>query len=231
MRVLRYFFQALAALFAGFTGRDLQPVTEPAPPVSPDSDPDARPALPSEPPEVLIPDPGNADDWGPASSIARAMLRNGFQVFDNNEQDLNLNIVAIRNTQPVFDRFNCRWVHFWRDSNGEWQMNSWAWTTYPGYYYTIEKLLNPNGVAVLAPGQYPGAYRIDSHRGIYPALCQRGAKVRVFRDGNRDRIYDMEARTISGRVVRHQQSRDGKPGQRRVEASCQRGRTNQCWFA
>ena len=45
-------------------------------------------------------------------------------------------------------------------------------------------------VAVLKPGQYRGAWRLDMHRGKYLALCQRNAKVTVYRDNNKDNKTD-----------------------------------------
>ena len=55
----------------------------------------------------------------------------------------------------------------------------------------IDRLLNREGCAILAPGQYRGAYARALHRGKYYALCQRFGEVTVFRDGNRDEVFDM----------------------------------------
>jgi hypothetical protein len=48
----------------------------------------------------------------------------------------------------------------------------------------------------MAEGQYRATFRIRKHRGLYDALCQDFGKVRVFRDGDRDRVYDLDPRTI-----------------------------------
>ena len=65
----------------------------------------------------------------------------------------------------------------------------WDATTDPGLHW-IKNPLNKDGCAILAPGQYANVYKIDKHQGKYDALCQRGGKVTVFRDGNKDDIYD-----------------------------------------
>lgn len=50
--------------------------------------------------------------------------------------------------------------------------------------------MHPQGTAMLAPGQYKDTYEIALHRGKYYALCQRLAKVNVFRDYNRNAVLD-----------------------------------------
>ena len=53
--------------------------------------------------------------------------------------------------------------------------------------------MNVKGTAILAPGQYRGAYKIGYHKG-YKALIQKKS-VRVYRDNNRDLVYDMNPKT------------------------------------
>lgn len=144
-------------------------------------------------PNILIPNLVNADNHGPASAIARAMIRKGYEVYEKG--DFNLNIVPIRNTEREYDVFKCSETIFYKE-NGIWRLKTYPITTYPGDYYTRVKLLNPKGVAILVPGQYKGAYQLRPHRGVYQALCQTDANVRVYRDGNRDRIYDLLPDTI-----------------------------------
>lgn len=151
--------------------------------------------VPSAGPQILIPNPENADNYGAASSVARAVLRKGYRIFDRDTSKRNLNIVAIRSSSPEFDRFRCRLVHFDK-FEGVWDTRSWPITTLPGRHYSVVKLLNRAGVAILAPQQCLGVYRIAKHRNIYEALCQRNGAVEVYRDGNRDRIYDMDPATI-----------------------------------
>ena len=72
-------------------------------------------------------------------------------------------------------------------------------TTEPGTYYMIHHLGNSKGTAILVPGQYRGAWKIALHRGKYQALCQR-KPLAVYRDGNKDNIYDMRPETIDNGI-------------------------------
>lgn len=155
--------------------------------------PEPDPVSPVPPPP---PDPvEDAETFGPATHYVRALKRKGYRLFDNNEQDHNLNIVGVRNTGGRFDRFDCKIVVFWREPSGAWRLIEWPATTYPGKRYLVEKLLNKAGAAILQPGQWP-VYQLDTHNGKYRALCQRRGTVRVYRDGDRDREYDLAPSTL-----------------------------------
>jgi hypothetical protein len=169
------------------------------------------PAPPVQAPQIIVPNPAHADRHGPASTIARAMERKGHLIEDKGL----LNIVAIRSSKREFDVFGCQLAHFYLHNDLGWQLEQFPITTYPGKYYTVDKLLNPAGAAILTPGQNRGIYKLDKHRGIYEALCQRNGEVRVFRDGNRDRVYDLKPQTIQsgsfGINVHATQNPDGAP--------------------
>ena len=62
-------------------------------------------------------------------------------------------------------------------------------TTNPGTHW-LQNLLNPKGTAVLKPGQYHDAWQVGLHQGKYEALCQRNGNVNVWRDGNKDLVFD-----------------------------------------
>jgi hypothetical protein len=148
----------------------------------------------SDPIPPTPPAPAPVDEsWGSASAIVAAMLRNGYRVFDG-PRDLNLNIVAVRKTGAKVDEYGCKIHVFWR-FEGKVTHLSWAATTYPGSHYLITKLLNSAGAAILAPGQWP-VYKLDIHNGKYKALCQRRGPVRVYRDGDRDREFDLDPDSI-----------------------------------
>ena len=54
------------------------------------------------------------------------------------------------------------------------------------------------GTAILAPGQYRGAYQIGKQRGRYKALTQR-TEVTVYRDPDKNETLDVqENRTETG---------------------------------
>lgn len=161
-------------------------------------------------PEIHVPRP---DPWpGPAGQIARSLEEAGM---GRVRRDGSLSVVAIRNGDRDFDVFRCRIAHI-RFSGGEWtKEGSWPATTYPGHHYMVDRLLNPAGAAILTQGLFSNVYNLDMHRGIYEALCQRGGPVRVYRDGNRNRVYDLDPRTIQsgmfGINVHATQNPDGAP--------------------
>lgn len=127
--------------------------------------------------------------------ILAAMRRLGYRVFDRDDSPYNLNIIGVRNAGAPVDAFDCRLHVFWK-YHGKWTHHQWPITTYPGSRYLVEKLLNPKGAAILVPGQYLGVYRLDLHNGKYRALCQRNGAVNVYRDGDRDRVFDLVPSTV-----------------------------------
>jgi len=56
--------------------------------------------------------------------------------------------------------------------------------------------MNSNGTAILVPGQYRSSHKIRLHRGKYEALGQK-KPVKVYRDGNKDDVYDADEDTIT----------------------------------
>jgi len=117
----------------------------------------------------------------------------GYKVFDG-DAEYDLNIVGIRskdNTPNVFN--DLMTVHY--KVKGQWITRSWQCTTDPGLYW-MNNPMNVAGCAQLCLGQYRGAYKISKHRGQYDALCQRGAKVRVFRDPDKDDTFDQDEGSI-----------------------------------
>ena len=117
----------------------------------------------------------------------------GHTVFESG--DFDLNIIGIRKAEGKPDAFDdCLFVCY--KLNGLWQMESFQITTDPGVYH-LNKPSRVEGTAILKAGQYRGVYMIAKHRGKYPALCQRGGVVTVWRDNNRDEFLDFK-RTQEG---------------------------------
>lgn len=131
--------------------------------------------------------------------LARVLPKLGHVVFDNNAKDFNLNIVGVRARSPKVDEFRCALVMFWRmadvGSEEQWVQWRYPYTTLPGRPYLVTRLLNPRGCAILMPGQYRNIYKLDIHGGKYEALCQRNGPVSVYRDGNRDEVFDLNPET------------------------------------
>jgi len=122
----------------------------------------------------------------------------GYAVFTNG--DWNLNIVGIRKAHGAVDKYD-DWLHVVFKQGGQWVNRFWQITTDPGLYYLTSKdrQLNPAGTAVLVPGQYRGAYKIDKHgKSRYEALCQRSGTVNVFRDNTHDSVVDYGVNEESG---------------------------------
>jgi hypothetical protein len=93
---------------------------------------------------------------------------------------------AYKKVTNVFDDFI---TLTFKDENGVIQYYCWSATTDPGKK-GVQQFHNSKGVARLIPGQYRGVWAIDKHQGKYEALCQRNGNVDVWRDGNKDLIFD-----------------------------------------
>jgi hypothetical protein len=116
----------------------------------------------------------------------------------NSNKDYDVNIVGIRTSSTgkkvtnVFDDFLT--ISFRID--GVWQYFIWNATTEPGKKGMLEGKAK-GGVARLVPGQYRGVWEIEKHQGKYEALCQRKGDVTVYRDANKDLVFD-ETKTETG---------------------------------
>jgi hypothetical protein len=118
----------------------------------------------------------------------------GYEWFDK-EVPYNLNIFAVRSSDRRINEFDDYIFCVYRDENLNWVINQYPATTDPGLS-VLYRPVNAKGTAILVPGQYKGAYRIDTHAGKYEALCQRLGPVKVYRDSNRDDRHDFDPETI-----------------------------------
>lgn len=111
----------------------------------------------------------------------------GYAFFENG--DYNLNIVGIRNDSGDASKFD-DFLNVLYKVDGEWVCDVYPATTEPGTSILRRpiKAVRHKGTAILVPDQYRSTYRIGTHGGkrSYTALVQRGGKVRVARDNNRD---------------------------------------------
>lgn len=106
--------------------------------------------------------------------------------------DYNLNIIGVRRNvenNTITNKYDDYLVVDYNTQNGR-KRQIYSITTEPGLKIMI-KPINSKGTAILAPGQYRNVYKIDKHNGKYDALCQRNGPVKVYRDGNKDKKYDL----------------------------------------
>lgn len=106
-------------------------------------------------------------------SLKRTQAKLGYKWFEDQP-----NIIGIRTTLSIPDIFNDILCIVYKE-NGVEKLFTAVITTEPGIYYQ-KKILNPNGCAVLQPGQYLNAYKIGFHKD-QKALVQVGS-VSVKRD-------------------------------------------------
>lgn len=123
------------------------------------------------------------------------LRRKGYSYFTKGYY--NLNIIGIRknNNNVITNKYDDILVVMYRTRTGL-KTVYFNITTEPGDYYMRKKLGNPKGTAILVPGQYRGCWKLGKHKGEYEALVQ-AKPVKVYRDGNKDNIYDMFPQTIN----------------------------------
>lgn len=111
----------------------------------------------------------------------------------------NLNIVGIRANanRKVTNKYDDVLVVDYNTNSGHKRV-MYNITTEPGTYY-MKNLCNADGAAILVPNQYRGCWQLGLHRGKYKALVQKKA-VKVYRDKNKDDIYDLNPETIQNGI-------------------------------
>ena len=110
---------------------------------------------------------------------------------------LNVNIIGIRNSDTngrITNKFDDTMTISYKDNDLNWIYNEYNCTTDPGDDWTDNPMLE-KGVAILKPGQYPKSHKIRLHGGKYTALGQQN-NVQVYRDRNKDGVYDFDESTV-----------------------------------
>lgn len=118
-------------------------------------------------------------------AILRLLKSKGYKVFD---RPYELNIVGIRNSSTIPNKFDDTLYVFWKNDSGNWEGKHYTITTDPGTYW----LQNPSsnlGTAILKEGQYKDTYKLGLHKGQYKALVQ-SKPVTVYRDYDRKALLD-----------------------------------------
>jgi hypothetical protein len=127
--------------------------------------------------------------------IEQAVKAKGYKWFeDAANKGYDVNVVGIRNNSPAVYRKVTNVFDDWltvtfKDSLGNWNFFCWNATTDPGKK-GVQQFHNAKGVARLVPGQYRSTWMVDKHQGKYDALCQRLGEVTVWRDANKDLVFD-----------------------------------------
>lgn len=124
------------------------------------------------------------------AAIVNAIRFKTYQVYTRTYE---LNIVGIRTSSTVPNRFDDEIHVFFKNNANQWIHYIFPATTDPGTYW-LKNPMHPQGTAILKQGQYEGAYQIGLHRGKYYALVQR-KPVTVIRDYDRNAVLDF----LSGR--------------------------------
>lgn len=108
----------------------------------------------------------------------------------------NVNIIGVRSNKycKVTNKYDDYLVLIYNTAQG-WKRQIYTITTDAGLS-VMKNPTNDKGTAILVPGQYVSTYKIDKHNGKYDALCQRNKPVKVYRDNNRDTIYDYNPDSI-----------------------------------
>lgn len=103
----------------------------------------------------------------------------------------NLNIIGVRSNQgrKVTNKFDDVLIVDYNTPTGH-RRDIYSITTDPGLYY-MKNPINKIGTGILVPNQYKSTYALDYHNGKYLALCQRLKPVEVYRDNNKDDVYDL----------------------------------------
>ena len=128
------------------------------------------------------------------ANIPSIIKNKGYAFFTKG--NYNLNIIGIRRSgTEVTNKYDDVLVVIYTNSTGTHKL-CFSITTEPGNYYMTKTLGNAKGTAILVPGQYRGCWKIGYHNGKYKALVQ-AKPVKVYRDGNKDAIYDMAPETIN----------------------------------
>ena len=127
--------------------------------------------------------------------IEAAVKSKGYVYFeDKTNKGYDVNIIGVRNSKPgnqVTNIFDDIITLSYKDEKGVWQYHEWMNTTDPGKKSVLqyESMGIKGGVARLVEGQYRGSHMLGLHQGKYEALRQK-SPVKVFRDDNKDMIYD-----------------------------------------
>ena len=127
------------------------------------------------------------------ADFQKIFARKGYAFFTKGEY--NLNIIGVRHKgAKVTNHFDDCLVVIYNTPNEQNVKRVFVCTTLPGKK-AMEHPTAIKGTAILKEGQYRGTYKIGYNKGKYKALCQAKPVV-VYRDNNKDHIYDLSPISI-----------------------------------
>ena len=127
------------------------------------------------------------------ADFSKILVDKGYVYF--NKGKYNLNIIGVRRTcTKVTNQFDDYIVVEYIDMYGIKTREVFAATTDPGLT-SITNPISSKGCAILAPGQYRSCWKLGYHKGKYEAIVQY-KPVKVYRDNNKDKVYDFDSKTI-----------------------------------
>lgn len=120
--------------------------------------------------------------------LIRQLKKKDYVVYD---EPFKLNIVGIRSSNTVPNKFDDIIYVFYKDDKGQWVGKAYPATTDTGTYW-LKNPMHTEGSALLKEGQYVNTWNRGMHRSKYLALTQSLGKVTVYRDYNRDAVLDFD---------------------------------------
>lgn len=121
-------------------------------------------------------------------NLLSLMDSNDFAVFERDDKNFNLNLVAVRMPDTKINSFDDKLFCFWRFRK-IWQVLEFQCTTDPGSYWLgAERMGNSAGTAMLVQQQVRGMYKWGKHRN-YAALEQK-RPAKFVRDANQDGVLN-----------------------------------------
>jgi hypothetical protein len=125
--------------------------------------------------------------------IIKKLLNSKFRVSSFGDYDLN--IVGVRTLSNQPNKFN-DYLYCIYKIDGRWKQHRWDITTDPGIYWLRHPTNKLGTACVVANRQYDHVWKLGKHQGKYKALVQTGNKIAVYRDDDRNPVYDFDKNTI-----------------------------------
>jgi hypothetical protein len=130
-------------------------------------------------------------------SIKKVMKDKNYAFFT---KPLSINIVGVR-TNVSNNTFNDTIYVLYIAKNGRETIKAYQCTTKPGRHWLLTPL-NSSGTAIIAEGQYRGAYKIGVHNRSKPSksykALEQKSNMTYYRDNNKDDKSDFKGNLFTG---------------------------------